>query len=92
VTVTVFGQQATGPVFTVTAPKPSTNRAEAQFQYIDTSSGSGGTRVDFLNNNDDDAAQLSLPFDFTLFTSTFLAGSKLNVTTNGWMAFGDSIG
>jgi len=32
-----------------------------------------------------------LPFDFTLFTSTFLAGSKLNVTTNGWMAFGESI-
>jgi Matrixin/IPT/TIG domain/Carboxypeptidase regulatory-like domain len=92
VTVTVFGQQATGPVFTVTAPKPSTNRAEVQFQYIDTSSGSGGTRVDFMNNNDDDAAQLSLPFGFTLFTSTFLAGSKLNVTTNGWMAFGDSIG
>jgi hypothetical protein len=91
VLVTVFGQQATGPVFTVTAPKPSTNRAEAQFQYIDTSAGSGGTRVDFQNNNDDDTTQLSLPFDFTLFTSTFLAGAKLNVTTNGWMAFGESI-
>jgi hypothetical protein len=91
VVVTVFGQQATGPVFTVTAPKTSTNRADTQFQYVDTSSGSGGTRVDFLNNNDDDTTQLSLPFDFTLFTSTFPAGSKLNVTTNGWMAFGESI-
>ena len=90
VTVTVFGQQATGPVFTVTSPKPSANRAEPQFQYVDTSSGSGGTPVDFLSDNDDAAAQLTLPFDFTLFTSTFLAGSKLNVTTNGWMALGAS--
>ena len=91
VTVTVFGQQVAGPVFTVTSPKPSTNRAETQFQYLDVSSASGGTRVDFLNSNDDDSTQLSLPFDFTLFTSTFLAGTKLNVTTNGWMAFGESI-
>ena len=59
VTVTVFGQQATGPVFTVTGPKPSTNRAETQFQYVDTSSSSGGTRVDFLSSNDDDTAQLT---------------------------------
>ncbi|MCI0420934.1 MAG: IPT/TIG domain-containing protein [Acidobacteria bacterium] len=90
VTVTIFGQQVSGPVFTVTAPKPSTNRAETQFQYVDTSSGSGGARVEFLASNDDDTAQLTLPFDFTLFTSTFLAGSRLNVTTNGWMAFGAS--
>jgi matrixin/IPT/TIG domain-containing protein len=91
VIITVFGQQVTGPVFTVTSPKPSSNRAETQFQYVDVSSASGGTRVDFLNSNDDDSTQLSLPFDFTLFTSTFLAGTKLNVTTNGWMAFGASI-
>ncbi len=91
VSVTVFGQPVAGPVFTVTSPKPSSNRAETQFQYVDMSSASGGTRVDFLNNNDDDSTQLSLPFDFTLFTSTFLAGTKLNVTTNGWMAFGASI-
>jgi hypothetical protein len=71
VTVTVFGQQATGPVFTVTAPKPSSNRAETQFQYVDTSSGLGGTRVDFLASNDDDTTQLTLPFDFTLFTPRF---------------------
>lgn len=90
VTVTVFGQQVTGPLFTVTSPKPSNNRAETQFQYVDTSSSSGGTSVDFLASNDDDSAQLTLPFDFTLFTSTFLAGSKLNVTINGWMAFGES--
>ncbi|MSO22029.1 MAG: matrixin family metalloprotease [Acidobacteria bacterium] len=90
VTVTVFGQQVSGPVFTVTSPQPSTNRAETQFQYVDTSSGSGGARVDFLASNDDDTAQLTLPFDFTLFASTFLVGSKLNVTTNGWMAFGAS--
>lgn len=90
VTVTVFGQQAAGPVFTVTSPKPSSNRAETQFQYVDTSAGSGGTRVDFASSNDDDVTQLALPFDFTLFATTFLAGSKLNVTTNGWMAFGAS--
>jgi len=90
VAVTVFGQQVSGPVFIVTSPKPSTNRAETQFQYVDTSSGSGGTRLDFLADNDDDSAQLTLPFDFTLFNSTFLAGAKLNVTTNGWMAFGAS--
>ena len=90
VTVTVFGQQATGPVFTVTGPKPSTNRAETQFQYVDTSSGSGGTRVNFVRENDDDVTQLTLPFDFTLFTSTFVAGSNLSIATNGWMAFGAS--
>jgi hypothetical protein len=90
VIVTIFGQQVAGPVFTVTTPKPSTNRAETQFQYVDTSFSSGGTRVDFLASNDDDTAQLTLPFDFTLFTSTFLAGSKLNVTINGWMALGES--
>jgi hypothetical protein len=90
VSVAIFGQQVAGPVFTVTTPKPSNNRAETQFQYVDTSSSSGGTRVDFLAGNDDDTAQLTLPFDFTLFNSTFLAGSKLNVTTNGWMALGES--
>ena len=90
VTVTVFGQQATGPVFTVTGPKPSTNRAETQFQYVDTSSGSGGTPLNFVRENDDDLSELSLPFDFTLFTSTFLAGASLNVATNGWMAFSAS--
>jgi Matrixin/IPT/TIG domain len=90
VVVTIFGQQVSGPVFTVTSPKPSNNRAETQFQYVDTSASSGGTRVDFLLSNDDDATQLTLPFDFTLFSTTVLAGTKLNVTTNGWMALGES--
>src|SRR5262249_15727566 len=90
VTVTVFGQQVTGPVFTVTGPKSSNNRAVTQFQYVDASSSAGGIPVDFLSSNDDDTAQLTLPFDFSLFSSTFLAGSKLSVTTNGWMAFGEA--
>jgi hypothetical protein len=87
ISVTVFDQQTTGPVFTVTPPKPSNNHPETQFHYIDTSSGSGGSPIAFLNNNDDDAVQLSLPFDFTLFRSTFLAGTRLQVTTNGWLSF-----
>lgn len=90
IVVSVFDQQTSGPVFTVTAPKPSSNRAETQFQYVDTSMGSGGSVIEFLNSNDDDAAQLTLPFDFALFGTSFLAGARLQVTTNGWLSFGFS--
>lgn len=86
VTVSVFEQTTNGPQFTVTSLPPSTNRAELRFQYADVSA--EGTAVAFQNSPDDDATQLVLPFDFSLFSTRFLAGAKLSVTTNGWMAFG----
>ncbi len=87
IVVSIFDQQTTGPAFTVTPPKPSNNRAETQFQYVEASAASGGTTVDFLSSIDDDSAQLTLPFDFALFGSPFLAGARLQVTTNGWLSF-----
>ncbi len=91
VRVVTFGQEALGPVFTVTAPIASNNRAEAQFQYIDASDSAGGARLDFGINNDDAALQTALPFNFSLFTSTFLSGSKLWVATNGWLSLNKSV-
>jgi hypothetical protein len=85
VTVTVFDQTVSGPIFNVTSPKPSTNRAEPLFQYVDVSA--AGTSVPFQNDPDDDSAQLALPFDFSLFNTRFLAGAKFWVTTNGWVSF-----
>jgi hypothetical protein len=78
----------------VTSPVPSQNHAEEQFQYIDTSVSSGGTRLDFSEaegTNDDFALQIPLPFNFTLFSSTFLKGAKISVSTNGWVSMNDFV-
>gem|GEM_PF-851910 len=87
ISVSIFNQSVTGPQFTVSAPQPSSNRAEPEFQYIDVST--GGTTVTFQgsDSSDDGWAQLILPFDFSLFSTRFLAGAKFFVTTNGWMSF-----
>jgi Matrixin/IPT/TIG domain len=87
ISVSIFDQSVTGPQFTVSAPQPSSNRAEPQFQYVDVST--GGTTVTFQGSDsaDDGLAELTLPFDFSLFSTRFLAGAKFFVTTNGWMSF-----
>jgi IPT/TIG domain/Matrixin len=89
VSVTVFDQNVTGPVFTVTAPPVSTNHPDLQFQFVDASS--GGTKLSFPGDSDDSAAQVALPFDFTLFSSTFVKGTSISVATNGWLSLNSSV-
>src|SRR5438105_4147424 len=74
ITVSLFGQTATGPTFTVTAAPTSTNFAERNFNFIDASSGNGGTVLSF-SNNDDSIALVKLPFDFILFRDIYIADS-----------------
>jgi len=89
VSVTVFDQSVTGPVFTVTAPPVTTNHPDLQFQFVDASS--GGTKLSFPGDSDDSAAQVALPFDFTLFSSTFVKGTSISVATNGWLSLNSSV-
>jgi hypothetical protein len=92
--VTTFDQSASGGSFTVTAPLLSSNLASTQFDYVDTSPSAGGTQLSFplaTPTTNDLALPVTLPFNFTLFTSTFLQGSKVYVTTNGWLAIGSPV-
>src|SRR5262249_55588377 len=89
VSVTIFDQSVMGQVFTVTAPPVSTNHPGLQFQFIDASS--GGTKLSFPGDNDDSAAQVALPFDFTLFSFTTLKGTNISVATNGWLSLNSSV-
>lgn len=83
VTVSVAGQLATGPVFTVTAAQPSTNLAYTTGQFIDATA--GGTALSF-GDPDDAAAVVPLPFTLTLFDKSYAAGSSIAVCTNGWIS------
>jgi hypothetical protein len=85
ITVSVFGRTATGPVFTVTAAPASTNFAGTSFNFVDASSGNGGTALTF-NNNDDAVASVSIPFNFVLFRDVYLADSRISVATNGFLS------
>ena len=85
VTVSVLGQGATGPTFTVTPAPASTNFASTTQAFIDASPANGGTPLTF-GNNDDAAALVPLPFTFTLFNKSYPAGSSISVITNGWMS------
>jgi hypothetical protein len=85
ITLSLFGAGITGPVFTVTASPTSSNFAGASFNFVDASSGSGGTALTF-NNNDDAVASVSLPFNFVLFRDIYLADSRISVTTNGFLS------
>ncbi len=84
-TVSLFGVTITGPVFTVTAAPTSSNFAGSSFNFVDASSGSGGTVLTF-NNNDDAVASVSLPFNFVLFRDIYLADSRISITTNGFLS------
>jgi hypothetical protein len=85
ITVSVFGRQVTGPVFTVTPAAVSRNLAMAAFNFIDASAASGGTSLNF-NSNDDAVVSYPLPFNFSLFGDTYLAGSPVSITTNGFLS------
>ncbi len=85
VTVTVFGQTAAGPSFTVTPIAPSSNVAPSVYRFVDASLASGGTGLAF-NSNDDAIALVDLPFNFSLFRDIYLAGSKISVATNGFLS------
>ena len=85
ITVSLFGQTATGPTFTVTAAPTSTNFAERNFNFIDASSGNGGTVLSF-SNNDDSIALVKLPFDFILFRDIYIADSQISISTDGFLS------
>ncbi len=85
ITVTVFGQTATGPVFTITGATPSSNTAVNSYSFTDASAAGGGTNLVF-GGTDDAVAFVTLPFSFSLFQDIYLAGSQIAVTTNGWLS------
>src|SRR5581483_3481510 len=85
ITVTVFGQTVTGPVFTVTASPTSTNFASRTFKFIDASTANGGTDLKFASN-DDGIRPVELPFDFVLFRDIYPAGSQISVGINGYLS------
>src|SRR5207237_7980878 len=66
IAVSVFGQTATGPAFTVSSLPPNANFAQRTFNFFDASSDSGGMALTF-NNNDDAIARGNLPSNFLLF-------------------------
>jgi hypothetical protein len=83
VTVSLAGQTATGPAFTVMPVAASTNLALPTTNFIDATA--GGTPLVF-GNNDDAAALTTLPFPFILFDKSYAQGSKIAISTNGWMS------
>jgi Matrixin/IPT/TIG domain len=86
ITVSIFGKSVTGPVFTATAPSPSTNLATPAFNFIDASVAAGGANLVFTSD-DDAVASAVLPFNFTLFRDIYLAGSAVSISTNGFLSF-----
>jgi hypothetical protein len=85
VTITVVGQSATGPAFTVTSVAPSTNVASNVYSFQDASVSAGGTPVAFPTS-DDAVASVSIPFTFSLFNDIFPAGGAISISTNGWIS------
>jgi hypothetical protein len=85
ITIVVFGQTLTGPDFTVKTAPPSSNLVRAVYSFVDASPASGGANLNF-SNSDDAIALAVLPFDFSLFRETYLSGSRIAVTTNGWLS------
>ena len=92
ITVEVCGQIATSSEFSVLPLQPSRNRPQPKFSYLDLSRDSEASRLDFRLDEeedqtpDDSIARVALPFKFTLFTRTFLEGSPVNISTNGWIS------
>src|SRR5262249_49504541 len=75
-----FEKSVTGPVFTLTAPAPTTNTATPAFNFIDASVAAGGANLVFAND-DDAVASVTLPFNFALFRDIYLAGSPVWILT-----------
>jgi hypothetical protein len=89
VAVNVFGVAASGTVnFKVGANAPSANFAETGYNFIDASAAGGGSALSFSGPNplDDGLASVQLPFTFSLFNDTYLAGSPVTISTNGWLS------
>ena len=85
ITVSVFGQTAPGPVFTISASATSADFAPQTFKFIDASTGNGGTALSF-SSNDDAIALVDLPFDFVLFRDIYLASSRISIAINGYLS------
>jgi hypothetical protein len=83
--VTVVGQPATGPNFTVTGAAPSTNPASNIYNFKDASFNAGGLPLLFPDW-DDSVVYQPVPFTFSLFNDIFEAGEQLSISTNGWMS------
>jgi hypothetical protein len=83
ISVTILGQTATGPSFTISPASVSTN--VPTFSFVDASAAAGGT-VLTMADPDDSAALVPLPFTFTLFDKTYPAGTMISVSTNGWVS------
>jgi len=47
----------------------------------------GGTSTNLKANEDDVYVDVDLPFDFKYFGHTYSLGTKVHVTTNGWITF-----
>ena len=91
ITVEVCGQIATSSEFSVLPLQPSRNRPQPSFSYLDLSRDSEASRLEFQLDEedrtpDDSIARIALPFKFILFTRTFLEGSPVNISTNGWIS------
>ena len=96
ITVEVCGQTATSSEFSVLPLQPSRNRPQPSFSYLDLSRDSEASRLEFQLDDedqtpDDSIARIALPFKFTLFTRTFLEGSPVNISSNGWISFTPSV-
>jgi hypothetical protein len=85
ISISVFGQSITGPVFNVSATPTSTNLAKGAFNFIDAGVASGGTNLTF-SNVDDAVALFPLPFVFSLFRDIYLPDSQVSITTNGFLS------
>ena len=92
ITVEVCGKIASSSEFTVLPLRPSRNRPQPSFSYLDLSRDPQASRLNFRLDEeedqtpDDSIARVALPFKFTLFARTFPEGSLLNISTNGWIS------
>ena len=96
ITVEVCGQVATSSEFSVLPPRASRNRPQPKFSYLDLSRDAEASRLEFLpdesnRTHDDSVGRISLPFNFTLFTKTFLEASPVNISSNGWISLTPSV-
>jgi hypothetical protein len=86
VVVTVVGQPATGPNFTVTSAVPTTNQASNTYNFKDASFIAGGSLPLVFSDPNDSVVYLKVPFTFSLFNDIFAVGEQLSISTNGWMS------
>ena len=96
ITVETCGQIASSTEFSVLPLQPSRNRPQPKYSYLDLTLDSEASRLEFRPDesgriHDDSAGRITLPFKFTLFTRTFLEGSPVNISSNGWISLTPSV-